>query len=236
MRFVLVGTSHPGNIGAAARAMKTMMQEQLVLVSPRTTLDSEAISRSSGAEDVLRSAREYPTLEEAVADSHWVVGCSARPRRLSKQVLSPREFAEMALQKQASGQQVSIVFGREDRGLDNEELQRCDAHLVIPANPDYASLNLGAAVQVVAWELMENSSKAAIETEPSDAVALASHKEVEGLYQHYWNAMVRSGFLDPERPKQIMARLRRLYSRAGLEKVEVNILRGILTELEKKGR
>ncbi|ARU56539.1 rRNA methylase [Oleiphilus messinensis] len=241
IRVVLMETSHPGNIGAVARAMKNMDVSELVLVRPDSFPDPVADARSSGALDILASARVVEKFEDAVADCSLIVGTSARGRSFPWPVLNPRDCALKVLDSAAADNNVALVFGREDRGLSNEELQRCHYHVHIPANPDYSSLNLAMAVQVILYEIRMNSL---LRLENSDASAYispvtgpdnsawddapATFDEVEGYFQHLEKTLVAIGFHDPEKPRQLMARLRRIYQRCHLDKTEVNILRGIL--------
>ncbi len=243
VRIILVNTSHPGNIGAVARAMKNMCLQQLVLVQPQRFPDEEATSRASGADDILQSASVVSSLDEALEGCCWVVGASARMRNLPWPVAAPRDMAPMALERTRQGD-VAILFGREHSGLTNEELQRCNLHVHIPSNENYSSLNIAMAVQVLCYELyvaslLENDSdetnidpvsgpEAADWDEPP-----AGAMEVERYILHLEETLTDIGFHDPERPRLLMARLRRLYQRANLDKMEVNILRGILTSTQK---
>ncbi len=229
IRIVLINTSHPGNIGAAARAMKTMGLGRLYLVQPEQYPNAEATSRASGADDLLARAQVCATLEEALAGCRWVVGLSARERRLAVPPMHPRACAEQLRAEAAEGE-VALLFGRERSGLSNEELDRCHALVHIPANPDYSSLNLAAAVQVMAYELRV----AALGEAPAGAAEPAAAAEaLELLYEHFERAMVGTGFLDPENPRLLLRRLRRLFNRARLEPEEVAILRGFLTSVER---
>jgi len=230
IRIVLVATSHPGNIGAAARAMKTMGLSQLVLVNPLRYPDPQAEWRAAAATDVLDQCRVCASLDEAVADCHWVVGASARPRRIPWPVADVRTSAQKLLAEAAAGQ-VAVLFGREADGLSNEELQRCNAHLRIPASPDYPSLNLAMAVQVVAYELF---AAQAVPAEPEWDRPPATAAEVEAMLAHLERLLVATDFLDPDNPGQTLTRLRRLAARAGLDQTEVRMLRGIATQLEKR--
>lgn len=240
IRIVLVETSHPGNIGSAARAMKNMCLEHLYLVAPQNFPDPEGKSKAmaAGADDILANIRIVATLEEALADCSFVVGASARLRAIPWPVIDPRECVEK-LAEIARTDRVALVFGREDRGLTNEELERCNALVHIPGNPDYMSLNISAAVQVLAYEihmlsyLRTNGAGGKIEFYDHPRATVA---EVEGLYGHFESALISLGFHDPDNPRQLMRRLRRLFNRAGLDKMEVNILRGILTAAEKGGK
>ena len=231
--IVLSRPSHPGNIGAAARAMKTMGFSDLRLVAPRVFPAAEADAMASGALDVLQAARVFDSLEAALGDVVHAVGFSARARDLSHPVQALREAAPGIVAQAAAGR-VALVFGNETFGLSNEELARCRAFVSIPANPAYASLNLAAAVQVACYELATTAGLTAPPPEPERAAATV--EEVEALYAHLERAMVASGFLDPEQPKRLMERMRRLYARAGLEREEVRFLRGMLTAFEKPKR
>jgi tRNA (cytidine32/uridine32-2'-O)-methyltransferase len=229
VRIVLVGTTHPGNIGAAARAMRTMGLDRLSLVAPREFPSPEATARAAGAESILARAQVCTDLGAALAECRYVVGASARLRALAWPELSPREAAARLLTESRQGE-VAVVFGRESSGLSNDELARCQALLHIPADPGYSSLNLAMAVQVVAYELrlslLGDSPPAAERAEP-----LASAAELEHFYAHLERTLIDAGFLNPGNPRHLMLRLRRLFSRALLEKNEVRILRGILTAL-----
>ena len=243
VRVVLVNTSHPGNIGGAARAMKNMGLTQLVLVDPERFPDPDAVSRASGADDVLVNARIVATLEEAIADCSLVLGTSARDRRIPWPVLDPRESADKVLDQleQVADAQIALVFGREDSGLTTDELQRCQYHVHIPSMPDFSSLNLAAAVQVLVYELRMQSLQREgaptkmhkVETTAVFNEIPATAGELEQFYQHLEQVLVEIGFHDPQKPRQLMPRLRRLYGRVHLNRMEMNILRGILTETQK---
>ncbi len=236
IRIVMIETTHPGNIGACARAMKNMGLSQLYLVKPRLFPHDEASARASGADDILRAVTLCDSLGEALNGCRVVVGASARRRAIAWPELNPRECAEMVAPYSEQGE-VAIVFGRESSGLTNEELDSC-SHLVhIPCNPDFASLNVAAAIQVVAYELRMSanvSTSELIELEEMDLPATS--EELEGLYEHMEQALIEIDFLDPEKPRKLMRRLRRLYNRASLEKREVNILRGILTTAQRQAQ
>ncbi|XKF14997.1 RNA methyltransferase [Halomonas sp. BLK-85] len=238
LRIVLIGTSHPGNIGAVARAMHNMGLSDLALVAPRCeVIHQESISRASGADHLLHSAARHATLEDAVADCTLTVGASARSRTLPWPMVSPRELAErLPSECQPPASRVALVFGREDSGLTNAELQRCNAHIHIPTNADFSSLNLAAAVQVVAYECRLAWLSTHTATEPSTLHedTLASHADLERYFEHLERTLVAIEFHDPAKPRQLMARLRRLYLRARPEQIELNILRGILTATEKQ--
>jgi len=231
IRIVLSHTSHPGNIGAAARAMKTMGLARLVLVHPRQFPHADAVALASGAVDVLDQARVVATLEDALEGCVFVIGMTARKRDLSHPFMALRDAAAQAVAEAQHGE-VAIVFGTEMFGLSNTELDRCHVAAGIPANPEYSSLNLAASVQVAAYEIAQ--AAALWKPAPPRLRQPALHEEVEAFFAHLENSMIESGFLDPQRPKRLMTRLRRLFTRASLEKEEVNILRGILVALERK--
>jgi tRNA (cytidine32/uridine32-2'-O)-methyltransferase len=235
IRFVLVGTTHPGNIGAAARAMKTMGLSNLHLVTPKIYPSAEATTRASGADDVLHQAVVHDSLESALTGCHYAFGLSARLRHLHVPVMNPREAVEQ-LQKFDDDTRIAIVFGREHSGLSNDELDRCQYLVNIPANPDYSSLNLAAAVQVVAYEL-RMSFKPDIDFgrigEQREAITA---DDLSHLYDHFERALGTIGFLDPENPRYLMRRIRRLFNRADLDRNELQIMHGILRAAETKAR
>lgn len=235
IRIVLIGTSHPGNIGGTARAMHNMGLADLVLVAPRCEgVTADSISRASGADHLVHAARVLETLEQAVADCTLVVGASARSRTLPWPMITPRELGTRLPDELAAEEgRVALVFGREDSGLTNAELQRCHAHVHIPTNPDFSSLNLAAAVQVLAYEcrLAWLEEEPAPTEEPDEA--LATHEELEHYFAHLERTLIAIGFHDPAMPRQLMARLRRFTLRARPERMELNILRGILSDTEK---
>lgn len=230
LRIVLVETSHPGNIGAAARAMKTMCLSRLVLVNPVEFPHPDASARASGAVDVLERAEVVKTLDEALAGCALIAGTSARQRGLGPPVLSPRECMQRLHAEAATGQEVALLFGRERTGLTNDELARCHILVNIPSNPDYSSLNLAAAVQVLGYESMlaRGAVPAAGESDELPATA----EEMEKLYGHIESAALETGFLDPANPKHLMRRIRRLFNRARPDQNEVHILRGLLSALQ----
>lgn len=270
VRIVLVETSHPGNIGAAARAMKTMGLDELVLVAPRDFPSADATARASGADDVLAQARVVDSLGAAIADCGFVAGASARLRKLSGPVVDPREGAA-ALRKHAGETTVAMVFGPEHSGLTNEDLGRCNQVVHIPANPAYSSLNVAMAVQVICYELRMAALKRPVDAEqaarrthtsamppPSTAPEAepaagqrdaaeatgrdaagatgrdsppATAAELEGFYLHLESALSAAGFIKTDHSRQLRLRLRRIFQRSGLDRNEVNILRGVLTAL-----
>ncbi|WP_196776070.1 RNA methyltransferase [Burkholderia multivorans] len=240
-RFVLVEPSHPGNVGAAARALKTMGFSRLVLVAPRVPhvqSDPEAVAMASGADDVLASAHVVSTLGEALSGVHWSIALTARTREYGPPRLAPRAAAAHACTQVESGD-IALVFGNERTGLANEHVEQCSALAHIPANPAYSSLNLAQAVQVLAYELrvafLEQASEPA-QLPAADTGTLAQSDEIERMYLHLENALIALDFLDPRNPKKLMPRLRRLFARTGLEREEVNILRGIAKHILLKSR
>lgn len=227
-KVVLVETSHPGNIGAVARAMKNMQLHHLRLVQPKFFPHADATARASGADDVLRTATVYASLPEAIADCQVVLGASARDRTISWPSITARECAEKWVSALGADLNIGLVFGRENSGLKNHELDLCQYLLRIPCNPEYSSLNLAAAVQVVCYELFVASGQeqlSGIGDRGSDP--LASGEQMEAFYQHLQQTMADIGFLHPERSKSIMRRLRRVFNRAQLDTKELDILRGI---------
>lgn len=230
IRIILINTSHPGNIGSAARAMKTMGLNELYLVSPMQFPHAKAKEMASGASDILDRAVVVNTLDEAIADCTLVVGTSARMRTIPWPLLTPREMAEK-LNQEPPESQIAILFGREQSGLTNEELQRCHLHIQIPADPSYSSLNIAAAVQVIAYELRVANF---IDHSCPDRwdYRLANADEMEKFFIHLENVLVAVGFLKMNAPRKLMTRLRRLFFRTRPDVMEVNILRGVLTAVE----
>ncbi len=230
IRIVLVRTSHPGNIGSAARAMKNMGITSLVLVAPKRFPDPEAATLASGAYDVLVNARVVETLADAVGDCIAAYALSARMREWGPENFAVREAALAALADAASGQ-VAFVFGNEASGLTNEELLVCQRHVRIPTDPTWSSLNLSQAVQVVAYELRMAATEGEMQAPRPETMATVA--DLEGLYGHLDEASIASGFLDPANPGRLRDRWRRLFSRVRPEREEVNILRGLLRALSK---
>lgn len=229
IRIILVSPTHPGNIGAVARAMKTMGLQKLYLVAPSRFPDAQATERAAQAVDVLDRAVIVDTLEEAIQDSTLVFGTSARERRYAWPTLDPRQAAEKAIKN--SQENISFVFGREHAGLTNEELNLCHHQVYIPANPEYSSLNLAAAVQVMTYEL-RMASLAKNQQNGFAAADLPTVAELEFFYEHLETVLTKINFLKP-RSGKVMLQLRRLFARSCIEKMELNILRGILTSIEK---
>ncbi|MDQ1093664.1 tRNA (cytidine32/uridine32-2'-O)-methyltransferase [Xanthomonas sacchari] len=239
IRFVLVGTQHPGNIGAAARAMKTMGLSRLVLVAPECEVDTEAYRRSAGAEDLLQQAPVLPALADAVADCRLVLGCTARSRRVSLEELLPADAAQRLTATSAEPAEVALVFGRERTGLTNEELQLCHAAVHIPSDPAFSSLNLAAAVQVLAYELRLAQLRAgapAPAPAPGFREAPASHAQVEGLFGQLAETLDDIDFHKGRAPDSAMRKLRRLFLRTELTEQEVRLLRGVLSDAQRMAR
>jgi tRNA/rRNA methyltransferase len=231
IRVVLCATRHPGNIGASARAMQTMGLSRLVLVNPLRYPDPDADAMATSAHTILDAARVVPSLDQALAGATLAIGFSARPREFAGTVLPARAAMQEALRYAASGH-VALVFGTEMSGLSNAELSRCQIVATIPAAPDFGSLNLAAAVQVAAYELRVAAHSDTVWTAP--AFEPATQEEIERLFEQGERALIAIDFLRPAHPKRLLARLRRLFARARLEKEEVNILRGILARIEER--
>jgi tRNA (cytidine32/uridine32-2'-O)-methyltransferase len=232
-RVVLIHTSHPGNIGSVARAMKNMGLSDLYLVSPKQFPHERAGWRAASAGDILESAKVVDTFEEAIADCGLVVGTSARGRRIPWPLLNPRACAEQ-IYPELTEHPVALVFGREDRGLTNEELQLCNLHVNIPADEEYTSLNLGMAVQVITYELRMAHLSGALSGDSMQEwdAKMATSDDVERFFAHLEETLIDMQFLKPSAPKQLMSRLRRLYSRTRMDELEVNMMRGILTSTQ----
>ena len=237
LRIVLVGTQHPGNIGSAARAMKTMGLSKLVLVAPEKAPDRDTHAMAAGADDLIEAALVFATLAEAVADCRWVLGCTARSRRIQLEQMHPRDAAGRAVLAAAGGP-VALVFGRERTGLDNEELQLCHAAVHIPSDPAFSSLNLAAAVQVLSYELRcallgdAGGGEGAARTPPPGG-GVAPHAELEGLFAQLAETLEQIDFHKGRAPASAMRKLRRLYLRANLDSAEVRLLRGVLADTQR---
>lgn len=247
IRIVLVEPSHPGNIGGTARAMKTMGLEHLVLVNPARFPDPQADWRAAGAMDVLDAARVVDDVAAAVAGCHFVIGTSTRARAIPWPVVLAKDLGPV-LAEQPDDVEIAILFGREDSGLSNEELQRCHSHLQIPSSREYGSLNLAMAVQVVCYEIFQYLENVEVQVSTtsrhlSTQVAglgnrvwdkdPASGQQIEGLMQHLESVMAASGYIDKANPGHSVTRMRRLFMRQQLDETEVQILRGMLKAIER---
>lgn len=236
IRIILVGTTHPGNIGGTARAMKNMGLSDLGLVAPKIYPSDEATARAAGAEDILAKAQVFDTLDEALADRQQIIGASARLRTITWPQLNPRECAEkISLEAHLK---TAILFGRERTGLSNDELERCHYLLHIPCNPDFSSLNVAAAVQVVAYELYQAAQTKALGTiELADEAELANGEELESFHGHLIRTLFDIGFLHERKASPtLIRRLRRIFIRSKLEKPDIHILRGILSRVQQRTR
>ncbi|RIK90034.1 MAG: hypothetical protein DCC72_12095 [Burkholderiales bacterium] len=238
VRFVLVGTSHPGNVGAAARAMRVMGLRELVLVAPRSeriARHPEAVARASGALDVLENAVVVDSLAQALASCSLAVAVSADTREFGPAPQPPEEIAALAFAEASAdaSARIAFVFGAERNGLSIEAVGQCQRVCSIPGGTDYASLNLAQAVQIVAYCLRAHERLHSPAPPAASASRFAAHEQVEALHAHLERALVRIGFLDPRHPKKLMPRLRRLFSRTRLEVEEVELLRGVCTQIEK---
>ena len=249
VRIVLVAPTHPGNVGAAARAMRTMGLRDLRLVRPRRFPSAEATERAAGAFDVLERAQVTGDLAEALADCRWAVAATGRPRRLEWDRFEPAEAARELVRRASSGP-VAAVFGRESTGLSNQEIDQCRAVLRIPTDPGFRSLNVAAAVQIVAYEVARAAAREAGAAAPAGGsgagvrgsgengrgAAAATAADLERLFSHLEQALTDIGYLDPARPRLLMRRLRRLVVRADPDAAELAILRGILTAAQRSAR
>ncbi len=237
IRIVLVETTHPGNIGGAARAMKNMGLLNLFLVNPKSHPDPKSTWRAASASDVLDRATVVDCLEDAIADCHFVVGTSARQRRIPWPSLDARSCA-LEISRLKENEQVAILFGREDRGLTNEQLVLCNLHLQIPTSEDYSSLNVAMAVQIICYDLFIQS-KYSGEFEHIESnwdSPFSTNQDMQRFYLHLEETLAEIGFLEPTAPRQLMPRLKRLFNRVRLDEMELNILRGILSESQKLAR
>lgn len=245
LRIVMINTSDSGNIGAAARAMKTMGVSDLCLVAPKEYPTAKATARATGAADLLHRARVVDTLEEAIADCQLIFGTSARMRTIPWPLMSPKEAAGVVM-NEPKGADIAIVFGREDAGLTNEELRRCHFHISIPGNPDYSVLNVAAAVQVICYEMRMNALACQENPESGSSVSrmplqfedwdepLVSSEDMERFLKHFEETLLDIGFFDPSNPKQLMTRARRLFMRTRMDRLEMNLMRGVLSTVQKK--
>lgn len=231
VRIVLVATSHPGNIGSAARAMKTMGLDRLYLVTPKLFPDLRAYEMAAGADDVLEDCTVVDSLYDAIKDCQLVIATTARARELSVPELLPRACAELA-SKQTDDTEIAIVFGNERTGLTNEELLQCHFQVNIPSNPEYSSLNLAQAVQIIAYELrMTQLTQPTTVANPQEK--LATVEDIEQLYEHLSDVLLAIKFLKPDNPGRVQQRIRRLFNRLRFENMEVSMLRGMLSQVQK---
>lgn len=240
LRIVLVGTQHPGNIGAAARAMKTMGLRELVLVAPQILPNEDTLALAVGADDVVAAARICATLDEAIADCKLVAGCTARQRQVQLSEFTPREVAPRLLAAAALAP-VALLFGPERAGLTNQDLQRCHLSVHIPSDPGYSSLNLAAAVQVLSYEirlatLEQIASDVVADAQTSSAHTPATQAAMEGFYAHLDQALHDIDFHKGRSPAIVLRRLRRLFQRARPDDRELRILRGILADAQRMAR
>ena len=233
VKVVLVGTTHPGNIGATARAMKNMGILDLALVEPKEFPSDVATFRSKAAKDILEKASVHTSLEEAISECELVVGTSARGRTVPWPVLNPREAAE-EMHKSSLNGKVAIVFGREDRGLTNEELGLCNFHVHIPSDPEYSSLNLSQAVQILAYEIRLSYLQDRQVDEEYWDVELANNEQTERLINHMDELMQEVDFYDVENPRKLLVRVRRFFKRSKIDVMEANIFRGLFATIQKK--
>ena len=236
IRIVLVNTTHPGNIGAACRAMKNMGLSRLYLVDPKEFPHEKAVWRAGHALDVLDNIVVTETLDEALGDCGLVIGTSARERKIPIPLLNPREAASQAL-SEAGNHEIAFVFGREDRGLTNEELQKCHMHVHIPTNEEYSSLNLAMAVQVLGYELRMTalgSEAFNLADDQNEAdVPPASAKSMTLFYDYFEKILIDIGYIDPEQPRQTMTRVKKMFNRTRLNRMEIDMLHGILKKIER---
>lgn len=228
IRIVLINTFHPGNIGAAARAMKNMGLSKLYLVEPRIYPSEEADSRAAGAKDVLDNAVVIDTLEEAISDCQLVIGTSARNRAFDLPIFDARSCAEKVIGEATQGN-VAIIFGRETMGLHNHELEQCNYHVYIPANPEYPVLNVSAAIQLVCYEIWQASQQ---NNKPEPEAEYPLHKEMQLFYEHLESALRKTRFIIPQHEGKVMKKLKRYFNRSRPEQIELNMLRGILRSVD----
>ena len=236
IRIVLVEPSHPGNIGGAARAMKTMGLSSLAVVNPKRFPDPQADWRAAGALDLVEQAQICDSISTAVADSVLVAGTSARARHIPWPMMTSAQFAEFVHTKFKPEDCISVLFGREDNGLTNDELNLCNKHVRIPSNDRYGSLNLAMSVQIIAYDLFcqSLSKRLADSDEETWDKPLATFTEVNDFLEHLQSVLLKVGFSDPEEPRNAEIRLRRLFGRVHMDHTEVQILRGVLTHIEKE--
>lgn len=236
IRIVLVNTSHPGNIGGAARAMKNMALDQLYLVQPREFPAPRAVWRAAGATDLLEKAKVVDCVDDAIRDCGLVIGTSARGRRIPWPIINPRDCGT-TVWKESICHPVALLFGREDRGLTNDELHKCHYHVCIPSNPQYSSLNLACSVQVIAYEIYVASLERNDLTRDKQNAwdqPIAKNEDLERFHTHLEEAMIDVGFYDPDNPKQLMTRMRRLFNRVRMDEIEVAVFRGLLSAVQRR--
>jgi TrmH family RNA methyltransferase len=233
VKIVLVGTTHPGNIGATARAMKTMGLDQMDLVKPKIYPDADATARASGADDILAAARVHQNFPEAISDCHFVFGTSTRSRSIPWPLYTPAKAAEQTWDLIVEGARVAIVFGRESSGLANEELELCNAMIKIPTNPEFSSLNIASAVQIISYEIRKKMLESEPQLEQESAkTPQASVEQIQQLYDHLQQCLTDIGYFDPEKPRRLMRRLKRVINRSQIDANEYNIVRGILSAIQ----
>jgi tRNA (cytidine32/uridine32-2'-O)-methyltransferase len=236
-KIVLVGTTHPGNIGATARAMKTMGLKQLVLVEPKIFPHADATARASGADDILAAAIIHQSFAEAISDCHFVFGTSTRNRSIPWPLHSPSQAADMASNMTEDGSTIAIVFGRESSGLANEELELCNAMIQIPTDPDFSSLNIASAVQIISYEIRKNALEYSSEPEkPSEKTPAATLEQIQQLYDHLQQCLIDIDYFDPDKPRRLMRRLKRIINRSQFDANEYNIARGILSAAQEAAK
>ena len=237
IKIVLVGTTHPGNIGAAARAMKTMGLTQLVLVSPKIFPDADATARASGADDILAAAIIHQTFSDAINDCHFVFGTSTRNRSIPWPLHTPAEAADLTMGMIENDSTIAIVFGRESSGLANEELELCNAMIQIPTAADFSSLNIASAVQIISYEMRKKAQEESPNAEVSaEKTPLATLDQIQQLYEHLQQCLIDIGYFDPEKPRRLMRRLKRIINRSQFDANEYNIARGILTAAQEAAK
>ncbi|MFL2700180.1 MAG: RNA methyltransferase [Gammaproteobacteria bacterium] len=232
INIVLVETSHPGNIGSVARAMKTMGLSKLSLVNPKDFPSGDANALSGNARDLLDSAKVYSNLKDAIKESTFVYATSARNRSINWPNVNPEEAAKKIIDQSTNGKEISIIFGREDRGLKNEELQLANYHLEIPANPDYPVLNIAMSVQIVTYELYKNANL--IEEKEWRDFPEVNSKDLQRLIDHFVETSIDLELIDPDNPSQIISRLKRMFTRLQPDSMEANYLRGFLGAINKR--
>jgi len=235
VKFILVGTTHPGNIGAAARAMKNMGIKQLGLVAPKQFPDEKAFYRAKAATDILENAQVHETLIEAVSGFQLVIGTSARNRKIPWPIMSPREAAQEILSNHKGANKIAVVFGREDRGLTNKELGLCNLHVHIPSSDEYSSLNLSQAIQIIAYEIRLKALSTEGKSKKQEwDVPLAENDEIERLIEHFDELMQEVEFYDIDNPRLLLTRVRRFFRRSKIDHIEANIFRGVFAAIQKK--